>query len=60
MPLYEYHCDTCGEDFEEVCKIGCHVDNCPYCGTPKPRRVVSQSSFRLKGGGWEKDKYTKP
>jgi len=31
---------------------------CPECGS-KARRIMSQTSFTLKGGGWYKDGYTK-
>jgi putative FmdB family regulatory protein len=53
MPIYEYCCDKCGKVFEEWTR---HIDDnvtevCPECkGTA--RRIVSNTSFVLKGGGW--------
>ena len=53
MPIYEYQCPNCQKVFEEWT----HVTDmqaqepCPDCGTPSPR-VMSHTSFVLKGGGW--------
>lgn len=53
MPIYEYQCPKCQKVFEEWT----HVTDmqaqepCPGCGTPSPR-VMSHTSFVLKGGGW--------
>ena len=55
MPIYEYHCKTCKKDFEVLQKI---TDDplaaCPKCGK-QVKRLISQTSFTLKGGGWYKD-----
>jgi len=32
---------------------------CPMCGKPCGERVISKTSFILKGPGWAKDGYTK-
>ncbi len=52
MPIYEYHCDKCGKEFEEWQKFSdpC-IDKCPDCGG-KSHRLISQSTFVLKGSGW--------
>jgi len=56
MPIYEYDCNKCGA-FEKVQKISDGpLDICPECGGPV-KRVVSQTSFALKGSGWYKDGY---
>ncbi len=59
MPIYEYICDACGKKFELIENF--HNDkekDCEYCsGTAK--RVVSQSSFVLKGTGWYLTDYAK-
>ena len=53
MPIYEYQCPNCQKVFEEWT----HVTDmqaqepCPDCGPPSPR-VMSHTSFVLKGGGW--------
>ena len=53
MPIYEYCCDNCRQIFEEWTR---HIDDnaaqtCPECGKTA-RRIVSNTSFVLKGGGW--------
>lgn len=48
MPMYEYRCDACGEEFEAIVKITEKDDvKCPECGK-KARKLVSAFSF---GGG---------
>lgn len=52
MPIYEYKCDKCGREFEEwqsICEPA--VDKCSDCGG-KASRLISHSSFVLKGTGW--------
>ena len=59
MPIYEYVCNDCGEKFELIEKF--HNDtekDCEYC-SGKAKRVVSQSSFVLKGTGWYLTDYAK-
>jgi putative FmdB family regulatory protein len=53
MPIYEYACNGCGHEFEEWQKItDAPVSKCPSCGERKVERLVSLSSFHLKGSGW--------
>lgn len=57
MPIYEYHCTACGKHFEILQKITEEpLATCPACGK-QVRRLISQTSFTLKGGGWYKDGY---
>ena len=52
MPIYEYQCEKCGKEFEKWQKFSDPVvDKCPTCGG-KPWRLISQSTFVLKGTGW--------
>ena len=52
MPIYEYLCENCGKEFEEWQKFADPpVDRCPDCGGHS-RRLISQSTFVLKGTGW--------
>lgn len=53
MPIYEYECPKCGKVFEEWVKSSeAHKEEpCPDCGTLSPR-IVSRTSFVLKGDGW--------
>jgi len=53
MPLYEYRCDDCGTRFEENRHItDAAVPPCHGCGSSHVTRLVSLSSFVLKGSGW--------
>lgn len=60
MPIYEYQCAACHHQFEEIQKLSDPpVAECPKChGTVQ--RLISQTSFALKGEGWYKDGYHKP
>ena len=53
MPIYEYQCPKCHSIFEEWVKVSeAHgQEPCPDCGTLSPR-LISHTSFVLKGGGW--------
>ncbi len=51
MPIYEYMCETCGE-FEVTQRItDPPLKRCPTCRS-KVRKLISASSFQLKGSGW--------
>ena len=51
MPIYEYACEHCGV-FEEMQRItDAPLSKCPKCKR-KVRRLISQTSFQLKGSGW--------
>jgi len=56
MPLYEYECEKCGHQFDQIVKFDADPPPCPEC-EGKTKKKVSQSSFQLKGGGWAKDGY---
>jgi len=51
MPIYEYRCEKCGE-FEVNQRITePALQRCPTCKR-KVRRLISNTSFQLKGSGW--------
>ncbi len=51
MPIYEYNCDKCGT-FEVMQRITeSPLKKCPKCKS-KVERILSRSSFILKGSGW--------
>jgi putative FmdB family regulatory protein len=51
MPIYEYRCEHCGV-FEEMQRITAPpLARCPTCQR-KVRRLISSTSFQLKGSGW--------
>lgn len=59
MPIYEYACDKCSHEFEVEQRITDEpVKTCPQCRSRKVRRLISQTSFVLKGGGWYSDLYS--
>lgn len=53
MPIYEYKCPACQKVFEEWVHLSEMHDAvpCPDCGQASPR-IMSETSFVLKGGGW--------
>jgi putative FmdB family regulatory protein len=52
MPLYEYHCESCDRQFEYMQRItDTPYRTCFECGGPLTK-LVSQTSFQLKGSGW--------
>jgi len=53
MPIYEYRCQTCGHELEQLQRLSDPVlKDCPACGKPKLQRLISAAGFRLKGAGW--------
>lgn len=53
MPIYEYRCESCGKELEKIQKFSDPpLTDCPDCGKPSLKKLVSASSFRLKGSGW--------
>ena len=53
MPIYEYLCESCGKELEKIQKFSDQpLKECPECGKPSLKKLVSASSFRLKGTGW--------
>jgi len=53
MPIYEYECGECGHVFETLQRISeAPLTECPACGRPALKKLVSAAAFRLKGGGW--------
>lgn len=52
MPIYEYKCQKCGNEFEVFQGVSDPpVEICKYCGGPV-NKLMSLSSFHLKGKGW--------
>ena len=52
MPIYEYECSKCGKVFEAMQKVTDKpLARCKYCNG-KVERLISNTSFQLKGSGW--------
>ena len=56
MPLYVYNCIKCDNEFEKLQSMNKPNPECPEC-RGETRRLISRSSFRLKGDGWAADGY---
>jgi len=53
MPIYEYECKACGHRQESIQKMSDDpLVDCPECGKPELKKLISAAGFRLKGGGW--------
>lgn len=53
MPIYEYRCTSCQAELEKLQKISDPpLVECPECGKDTLVKLISASSFRLKGSGW--------
>lgn len=52
MPIYEYKCQKCGKQFEAFQGItDPEIKTCKFC-KGKVQKLMSLSSFSLKGTGW--------
>ncbi len=59
MPLYEYQCTKCGEIEETIQKFSdAPLTTCRHC-SGRLNKMISQSSFHLKGTGWYVTDYSK-
>lgn len=52
MPIYEYECPKCG-----VMEVSQRITDdpltkCPECKRRKVKKLISNTSFQLKGSGW--------
>lgn len=61
MPIYEYHCEKCGLDFDELQPILSEAKTvCPSCGKSKSvKRVFSKPNLRFIGSGFYENDYKK-
>jgi putative FmdB family regulatory protein len=58
VPIYEFVCEACGRVAEVMQKVSDPAPAaCPGCGQGPLSRLVSRTSFQLKGGGWYADLY---
>lgn len=52
MPIYEYECEKCGHQTEILQKFSDPpIAECSAC-RGKMKKLISQSTFHLKGSGW--------
>ena len=47
MPLYEYHCNDCGEDFDKLVSFSQadETQPCPTCGSHHTRKKISRPAI---------------
>ena len=59
MPIYEYRCEKCDSHFEVIQKFS--DKPLKFCANCKGRltKLISQTSFQLKGSGWYVTDYAK-
>lgn len=62
MPMYEYHCPKCDTRFERLLRLSEREEpqSCPNeeCDEKETKKLISRTSFSLKGGGWASDGYS--
>ena len=49
MPIYEYNCENCGDDFECLVFRTEELVECPTCGNKGPRKKMSTFGFSTGG-----------
>ena len=60
MPIYEYRCQSCAHDLEVMQKLSDpELSECPACGKPALKKLISPVGFRLKGSGWYETDFKK-
>ncbi len=53
MPIYEYQCCECGHKLEAIQRFSDPLlTDCPACGKPRLKKLLSPAGFQLKGTGW--------
>lgn len=53
MPIYEYQCESCKEKTTKLQKISDDpLVTCPKCKKDTLKKIISATSFKLKGTGW--------
>lgn len=51
MPIYEYHCYSCGENFDLLLEESKRYHSCVVCHG-NAERVITPTNFHLKGSDW--------
>jgi putative FmdB family regulatory protein len=60
MPIYEYACQRCEHVFDALQKMDAEpLKDCPECGEPTLKKLLSAPNFRLKGAGWYETDFKK-
>ena len=60
MPIYAYACNECDHTLDALQKIADKpLVDCPECGAPALKKLLSAPRFRLKGQGWYETDFKK-
>lgn len=46
MPIFEYHCQSCEDDFEQIVFNAQTKVKCPHCKSSKVNKKISAFSFK--------------
>lgn len=60
LMIYEYRCSSCGhiqEVWQKMSDPG--PETCEKCAAPAPEKIISRTSFALRGDGWYATDYKK-
>ncbi len=52
MPIYEYECHSCGQEFEQIQGWSEGAPACNACGSDNVARRLSPPAIHFKGSGW--------
>ena len=53
MPIYEFTCQSCGNEFEQIRSFSdSSVPTCTKCGSAEVVRRVGRPAIHFKGSGW--------
>lgn len=53
MPIYAYRCAECGFQKDHLQKVSDPLlTQCPECGKPSYKKMLTAAGFQLKGTGW--------
>lgn len=53
MPIYEYSCNSCGNDFEKLTSFSdTATPACPTCDSTAVARQLGRPAIHFKGSGW--------
>lgn len=53
MPIYEFACESCGNEFERIQSFSdTSVPGCPVCESDQVVRQLGRPAIHFKGSGW--------